>query len=236
MSANQIHCLAYRRALLTTGAESAPMQAHRLTCAHCASLFSEHCTIEADVRRALEVPVPDGLEARLVEHVFSAPPARAANPARRRWIVGAAAAGLAIVAIGTYVRSGRNDPLALACIDWVMKEEAKSIMMGAMPRAEAEAVLAGVLPLARIEQLGMVRHIAPCPFNGGTAYHVVLSLGANKATLLVIPDGNLAQRVRAEREGFFASVVPLKTGSVAIVATDRPIVAAIVAEVQALRG
>jgi hypothetical protein len=136
--------------------------------------------------------------------------------------VAAAAAGT-----GVWAWLRRDGPIALACIDFVMKEEAKSIMMGAMPRAEAEAALAGTLPLARIEHIGQVRHIGPCPFNGATAYHVVLAVPQGKVTLLVMPEGKLSGTQRADHEGLYAMVVALRGGSVGVIGADRAVVTSV---------
>jgi hypothetical protein len=142
---------------------------------------------------------------------------------RRRFL---AAAGVAAAAagIGTYFWVARDEPLALACIEFVMKEEAKSIMMGAMPRGEAEAALAGTLPLARIERVGQVRHVGPCPFNGATAYHVVLAVPQGKVTLLVMPEGTLRGSEKAEHEGLYATVVALRKGGFGVIGSDRAVV------------
>lgn len=68
-----------------------------------------------------------------------------------------------------------------------MKQEAKSIMLGPMPREEAGTALAVTLPHERVESIGQVKHIAPCPFNGQTSYHVVPMVPQGKVTLLVMP-------------------------------------------------
>ncbi|MFY9314634.1 MAG: DUF3379 family protein, partial [Burkholderiales bacterium] len=142
---------------------------------------------------------------------------------RRRFLAAAAVAAGA-VGIGLYAWRGRDDPMALACIDFVMKDEAKSIMMGSMPRAEAERVLADTLPLHRIESIGSIRHIAPCPLGEGTAYHVILMVPQDKVTLLVMPDTPMSSRGRAAQHGMYASVVPLRKGSVGIVGASAAVV------------
>ena len=128
--------------------------------------------------------------------------------------------------VGLYVWFGRDDPMAMACIQFVMKDEAKSIMMGAMPRAEAERMLADSLPLAKIERVGQIRHISPCPFGKGTAYHVVLMVPQDKVTLLVMPDTPMPAG-RATHSGMHASVVPLRKGSVGIVGGSAAVVASV---------
>lgn len=206
-------CLDYRRTLAAGESESAAMKAHRLQCAACAAQWREHVELERELRSGLAVEIPPGLEERM---------RTALAYSRRRFL---AAAGVTAVAagIGAYAWLWRDGPLALACIQFVMIEEAKSIMMGAMPRAEAEAALAGTLPLARIERIGQVKHIGPCPFNGSTAYHVVLAVPQGKVTLLVMPDMRSAGE-QARHDGMYSSVVTLQKGSVGVIGTDRSVV------------
>jgi len=219
-----MNCLEYRRALLAGAGETEAMRAHRSQCAACSALFDEHAAFEGDLRRALEVPIPAGFEERLANAGAATDRARAAPSVDRRRVLAAAVAAAAAVGVGLYAWRERNDPLALACIEFVMKDEAKSIMMGATPRAEAARVLADSLPLERLERIGQIRHIAPCPFNGGTAYHVVLAVPQDKVTLLIMPDARLEVRERALHDGLYASVIPLRNGSVGIVASNRAVV------------
>jgi len=209
-----MNCLDYRRTLAAGEAETAEMKAHRLQCSACAAQFREHVEFERELRAGLAVEIPPGFEERLGNAiVFS----------RRRFL---AAAGVAAAAagVGAYAWFWRDGPLALACIEFVMKDEAKSIMMGAMPRAEAEAALAGTMPLAQLERIGQVKHVGPCPFNGATAYHVVLTVPQGKITLLVMPEGKMSGAQNAEHDGLYASVVALRKGSVGVIGTDSAVV------------
>jgi hypothetical protein len=218
-----MNCLDYRRKLLAEGVENDSMKQHRLGCASCAEALAEHAQFEAELRRGFEVPVPPRLERSLASRH---------QTQRRRFL---AAAGIAAIAagVGIYAWLAREDPLALACIQFVMKEEAKSIMMGAMPREEAARILADTLPLTRLEPIGQIRHIGPCPFNGSTAYHVVLAIPQGKVTLLIMPDTRLAARGRAVHEGLYATVVGLRKGSVGIIGSHPEVVESVAG---ALRG
>jgi hypothetical protein len=204
-----VNCLDYRRTLSAGGAESGSMKEHRLQCPACAELNREHTAFERELHRALAVDVPEDFAQRLLAH---------ATMGRRRVLAAAGVAALA-VGVGAYAWIGRDDPLALDCIEFVMKEEAKSIMMGSMPRGEAEAVLASTLPLSRLEGIGQVRHVGPCPFNGATAYHVVLVVPQGKVTLLVMPEAKV-RRGHADHDGLHALVVALANGSVGVIGTD----------------
>ena len=208
-----MNCLDYRRYLAAGDPETAEMKAHRLQCAGCAMQWREHGEFERELRDGLAVEIPPGFEDRVRNAVVYS---------RRRFLAAASVAAAA-AGVGAYAWLGRDGPVAFACIEFVMKEEAKSIMMGAMPRAEAEAALAGTLALARIERIGQVKHIGPCPFNGATAYHVVLSVPQGKVTLLVMPDARVSGE-QASHDGLYASVFALRKGSVGVIGTDKAVV------------
>ena len=213
-----MNCLDYRRTLASGEAETLEMKTHRLQCSACATQWRENAEFEHDLRAALAVEIPLGFEERLRNAVVLS---------RRRFL---AAAGVAAAAAGAgaYAWLWRDGPLALDCIEFVMKDEAKSIMLGAMPRAEAEAALAAALPLQRIERVGQVKHVGPCPFNGAMAYHVVLAVPQGKVTLLVMPEGRVSGTQRAGRDGLYASVVALRKGSVGVIGTDRAVVNSVI--------
>jgi hypothetical protein len=227
-----MNCLDYRRILLSGDGETEAMRAHRMTCVSCAELLKEHAAFEGELRGALEVPVA----ARFADRLLGALPVpgsvEAPRQDRRRFLAAAAAAAAAI-GLGLYAWRGRDDPMAMACIMFVMKDETKSIMMGAMPRAEAARVLAGSLPLERLDGIGKVMHIGPCPFQGGTAYHVVLMVPQDKVTLLIMPDTPMPARARAAHDGMYASVVPLRKGSVGIVGASAAVVDSVAGALQA---
>ena len=218
-----MNCLDYRRVLLSGVGETDTMRAHRVECGSCADLLKEHTAFEEQLRGAIEVPVPEGLADRLLGRVPASAAMVEPRTDRRRFLAAAAVAAGAI-GIGLYVWRGRDDPMAMACIQFVMKDEAKSIIMGAMPRAEAARMLADSLPVERLEQIGQIRHIAPCPFGGGTAYHVILMVPQDKVTLLVMPDTPMPASTRATHDGMHASVISLRKGSVGIVGANAAVV------------
>ena len=225
-------CLDYRRALLTGQGETAAMRTHRLDCAFCAPLFDEQASQDVGIRRALEVPVPAGFEDRVLEAIPGTAQDAPPSPGRRRMFSAAAALGAGALGAGVYALLFRHDPIAMACIQFVMKEEAKSLMMGAMPREAAVRALADTLPLERLERIGQVRHIAPCPFGSGSAYHVILMVPQDKVTLLVMPDTPRSAPAHAQRNGMYASVIALGKGSVGVIGARREVVDSVVGALQ----
>jgi hypothetical protein len=218
-----MNCLDYRRLLLTGAPETGPMRTHRMQCAGCAAEWREHGAFEAALGQALRVPAPQGFAERMA----------VAQVLRRRRFLAAAATLVAAAGAGTWAWLARQDPLALACIDFVMKDEAKSIMMGAMPRDEARRMLVDTLPLDRVERVGQVKHVGPCPFNGRTAYHIVLMVPQGKVTLLVMPGYRMEGRRRAEKEGMDAVVMASGDGSVGIIGTDAAVVDSVMGALKA---
>lgn len=216
-------CLDYRRQLLAGTGETDAMRVHRLQCASCAAEWTEQGAFEDTLREALQVPVPAGFAERMAQ----------ARVARRRKFLAVAATALVAAGAGGYAWLARQDPLALACIDFVMKEEAKSIMLGAMPRAEAQAALAPTLALERLERVGEVKHVRPCPFNGQTAYHVVLAVPQGMVTLLVMPATRMTGRRHATKEGLHADVVALERGSVGVIGADLAVVMSVAGALRA---
>jgi hypothetical protein len=227
-----MNCLEFRRILLAGAGETETMREHRAHCAPCTELLKEHAAFEGGLRGALEVPVPQRFSDRLLETL---PVAGAVDMPRRnrRHFLAAAAAVAGAIGLGLYAWRERDDPMAMACINFVMKDEAKSIMMGAMPRAEAARVLADSLPLERLDGIGKVMHVGPCPFQGGTAYHVVLMVPQDKVTLLIMPDTPMPARARAAHDGLYASVVALRKGSVGIVGANAEVVDSVAGAISA---
>jgi hypothetical protein len=217
-----MNCLDFRRVLLAGEAESRPIKEHRLQCRSCSGLFTEHAELERELRRGLEIPVPPQLEERLIAPLVL----------RRRRFLAAAAVGVLTISAGGYSWMRRADPLALACIDFVLLEEAKSILKGSMTRVDAEEALAPTLPLAHIDRIGEVRHVGPCPFNGQNAYHVVVEVPQGKVTLLVMPEGSIGAPGRANREGLYSTVVPLRTGSVGVIGANAGVVDSVAGALQ----
>lgn len=84
-----------------------------------------------------------------------------------------------------------------------------------------------MLPIERVERVGRIRFVGPCPFNGQNAYHLVLAVPQGKVTLLVMPQTRVTVGRRAAHEGLYASVMSLKSGSVGIVGSDPDVVASV---------
>lgn len=206
-----MNCLEFRRAvLLDPNRLDTESLVHAEHCDACREFLGQARELEAQLENALQIPLPHGLEERAVRHALESP-----RISRRQ----ALAAGLALAAAaGVGVMWKRDDPLALAGIDFVVFEEAQAIL-DAKPADPAAlrraAVRTGVTLPA---QLGELRYVGTCPFAGTIAHHVVLKTAFGKATLLLLPDRPLGSRAVASARGLEAAITPANGGSVAIIA------------------
>ncbi len=184
--------------------------AHAGQCDACGAFLASGLELETDVEKALRIPVPPGLQERLLRSALDG-----RRISRRQAL---AAAVVLSVAAGAGVLWQRDDPLALAGIDFVVFEEAQAIL-DAKPADPASlqraAVQTGIVLPA---QLGELRYVGTCPFAGGTAHHVVLKTAFGKATLLLLPGRSLGARLIASARGLHAAIAPASGGSVAIIA------------------
>lgn len=184
--------------------------AHAQRCETCREFLAHALELETQIERALSTPVPHGLQERVVRNALDVP-----RISRRH----ALAAGLALAAAGgVALLWKRDDPLALAGIDFVVFEEAQAIL-DAKPADPARLQRAAMqVGIALPAQLGEVRYVGTCPFAGSTAHHLVVKTAFGKATLLILPDRPLASRLVASARGLEAAITPAAGGSVAIIA------------------
>jgi hypothetical protein len=185
---------------------------HAEHCDACRDFLARTLQFESDLVGALRVQVPAGAKERAVGAAIA--PAAARAP---RWMAIAAGFVLA-VALGLAISWPRNDPMALAGIDFVVYEEAQAILDAKPVDPEALQRVVAQLGIALPEQLGELRYVGPCPFAGTIAQHVVARTAMGKVTLLLLPDRPLATRAVASARGLEAVITPAGRGSVAIVA------------------
>ena len=215
-----MNCLELRRmAMLDPRQLGEAAMEHAEQCDACREFLSRTFQFETELAQTLRVPVPDGARGRAVRGAASPVAAR-----QRRWM--ALAAGLLLaVALGVALVWPRNDPMALAGIDFVVFEEAQAILDAKPVEPEVLRRVVAQLGITLPDQLGEVRYTGVCPFAGGFAHHLVVKTAMGKVTILLMPDRRIDVRVVAAARGLAAIVTPVAGGSVAIVAGSQPSVA-----------
>jgi uncharacterized protein DUF3379 len=209
-----MNCLDFRREILVNPrAATEHAQRHARDCASCGEFQARAIALDADVAAVLEVSVPEGLEERILQAASSG-----RRDARRRALaIAASLAAVAVFGAGVFVAT-RDDPAALAGIDFVVEEEANAILTakGADPADLVRAVR--TLGLDLPAQLGEIRYIGTCPFQGTIAHHVIVTTPQGKATLLLLPDKSLEHRGAASARGLRSIIRPAGRGSAAVIA------------------
>lgn len=213
-----MNCLDFRRELLAdpaaTGGEALQ---HALGCAACADFRARTLALDAEIADLLDVPVPEGLEERVLEARRTG-----RRDSRRRFLAMAASvAGLSVAGSAVLVAM-RDDPAALAGIDFVIEEEANAILTAKAPRREDLVRVSQSLGLELPPQLGEIRYIGTCPFRGTIAHHLIVTTPQGKATLLLLPELPAERRGTASSRGLRALVKPAGRGSATVVAESAP--------------
>lgn len=204
-------CLELRRAAMIDPQRiDAALLEHAEHCETCREFLSQAREMETELEAMLDVPVPQELRARVFAEAV-------AGPRRSRRY--ALAAGVALgLAAGTGLLWKRDDPIALAGIEFVIFEEAQAILDA---KPADPATLNRVVQKLRVmkpSHFGEAVYLGTCPFRGGMAHHVVVKTAHGKVTLLLMPDRGRVERGAATARGLEAVIAPAKGGSVAIIA------------------
>jgi hypothetical protein len=207
-------CLHFRRSVLVDPHALDPnAREHKAGCSACAQFHERALRLDDQVLDAARVTPPAGLADQIMDAI--------SRPDRsRRSLYAVAASVLMAVSLAIGVWYPRNDPLALAGIDFVVDEEASAILLAKPADPARLAQVAQTLGVRLPEQLGEIRYIGTCPFGGGIAHHVVVTSPAGKVTLLLLPDRTIAESASASSRGFRSLVRPVKGGSIAIIANS----------------
>lgn len=203
-------CLEFRRAVTVDPRRlDADARTHAETCVACREFLARSLEFEDRLASALKIPLPPGLSERI---------ARAATvpSSSTRWFALAASLILAI-ALAAVLAWPRDDPLALAGIDFVVFEEAQSVADARPTDWNVLVRVAGEMGVSLPAQLGELHYVCNYPFSGGRAHHLLVKTPLGKVTLLLIPDRPLAARAAAAAYGLEASILPAAKGGVVII-------------------
>ena len=205
-----MNCLDYRREHLAEPAAGSAQ--HRAECADCAAWTLAQQHAERGVQRALAVPVPDGLAARVLMQSEWQRPRR-----YPRAFLGAMAAGLLAVAVLVGLELVPQPALANAVIEHVYHEPDLLLpATGAVDPQRLRDVLARVG--GRLDgEVGTITHAGLCPVRGELAAHLVVAGAHGPVAELVMPAAAVARAEHVADEWFQGEIVPLAHGSVAVI-------------------
>lgn len=222
----ELDCAAVRDALAAEPQARTPaLEAHVGACADCARYAAEMLALDARIRRALAVPVPERAPpvADVADVATLDATSRAARaPRRAAWSRGLAlAAGVAGVAVlATLLWTGvPRDSLAGDLVAHLAEEPAAWQSNPAVPAASLAYVLgrSGV----RLEPgAGEVTYAHSCWFRGHFVPHLAVRTERGTVIVMVLPRERARGRVEFAEEGYRGVIVPAARGAVAVLARD----------------
>ena len=214
-----MNCMDFRRRVSTAPEErDAEMRAHAAECPSCEAFAERAGRFDAVLARALRVPVPEGLAARvLLNNAFHDDAAPRAS--RRRVLAIAAGVLVAGVVAGTaWWATERPDPLAEEIITLVNTATFALEANGPVSDEELESLLAPTgVRLTR--PVGEVTFAGPCVVRGKLAGHVVVRGQTAKVTMLFMPRERVTGRSEFSSYHFQGVLLPAEHGAVAIIAS-----------------
>jgi hypothetical protein len=233
------HCLEVRRVL---GAEpqrrESAILAHCKTCAACSAFMKEMLALDSRLDRAMAIPVPEGLEARIV---LDASLKHGRRPRPVTWLALAASVVLAVGITAVVWRnvSRTEMPLTAAVVEHVRNPmEADAIVPG-QPLLHKVSLVQGVLDKVGVKMRGGlddVTYARVCPFRGRLVAHLVVRGKDGPVTILLLPHIHVSKPEPIDEEGFRGVIEPAGSGSIAIVSNNnspmQPMAEELVSKVQ----
>jgi hypothetical protein len=213
-----MNCLDYRRELgPDPRRESAEMQEHRRGCPGCSAHHARALGFELALKRALAVPVPDGLAERIL---LAQTTSERGDRGRRRRVAWFAAAAVVLVALGLGVHQLRLfSPLAQQLIVHLEHEPAALITHTPLPVEDVERrfVQRGVRLMA--PPPAGISYAQACPVGLIGSVHMVMPEREGPVTVFFLP-GHEERRSEYTDDGMHVRSIPMAAGTLALVAAD----------------
>ncbi len=233
MGVQMMNCLNVRRILLADPeAHAAALPEHLAGCPSCRAFAAGLAAHEAALRLAINVPVPEHLQERILLQTQLRARRRDWAGAWRNWLQVLSFPRRAVFAAGCsmalLLAVWTGQPADQRSIDWsdvalahVIGEGSGQARAGTVPRQELVAALAAY-GLALNGELGAIRMVDHCPMPGGRGVHVVIDTpDLGTLTLILPPLGVRTVGGMARSEGHAAQVVRIAKSSIGVV-TERP--------------
>ena len=227
----RITCIEFRNLVGGDPARrDAALAEHRLGCRGCADYARAVEQLDRSIFAALAVPVPEGLGHRVV---LRATAEDAPQRMRFAWASAAVAAAVALIAVallwaapwrGVAQESLAREVMAHAhheTISWDpnLVPVASTRLRGVLARGE--------VALLDEAQLGIVVYARTCVLRGHKVPHLTVQGTAGPAMVLLLADEPIAHEEKLDEDGLRGVLVPVGTGSIAIVAADPAAVEAV---------
>ncbi len=213
-----MNCLECRQLILTDPyTRDAKYAAHVLECRQCHQFKEEITGLDASVRQAASVPVPEGLASKiLLNHSLQQAPRKSLN-----WVKYGVAASFfaALVFAATLVTSNLNNQNDQAAPLLTHAAHQAHEFYGSEHKPISNAEVEALLKKFHVEaSLENVVYAAICPIKGESAAHLVIKDGEDQYTVMLLPD-DAPSKMYAIDDGVWRGFVsPHPAGALAILA------------------
>lgn len=219
---NVVTCLDVRR---QAGAEPRRLDPgvaeHCRNCASCAAFVRDLQALDARLERAFAVPVPEGLEARIVLDA-------SLKNAPRVWRPWLAAAASALMVVGLAATAWRHQhpvgqDLASAVVAHIRNPEEADALAPDRALIHDASYIQGMMSHAGVSMRGSmddVTYVQVCLFRGERVVHLVVHGDHGPVTILLLPHIHVDKDTPVDEEGFHGVIVPEGKGSIAIVTNN----------------
>jgi len=227
-----MNCMNTRRTLLGNPAGEHPeLIEHLNSCPGCRTFAKKLTKEEALLRTAMNVPVPDQLQERiLLQTALRRRPDSIVTRLRQLLTsltfptrAGLAVAFSSLMAVGIWHYQPIRDPhlnWSKVVLAHVIGEPEAVASNRSLPRASLVEAL-GRYGLAVKGDLGTIRFVERCVVPGGRGLHVVIDTDRlGKVSLILPPTGLRADRSSARSDGYTASMVDIDGVSMGIVTNE----------------
>ena len=212
-----MNCLAFRRQLsLDPGTRDPTFRAHLSECSGCAEAYGRAEAFEQSMRRALAVPVPEGLAERILlrQTTDQRVASRRSGPG---WLALAAALALSLAAGVMGYRTLARPDIGEMSVAHVPGEPDALTLHALLPVSEVRAAFAhDQVALAGAPQ--PVVYAVNCEVGDSHAVHMVVQRDEGPVTVLYFGDRKEARRTDFRHAGMSGRAVPMARGTLVLVA------------------
>jgi hypothetical protein len=221
-----MNCLEFRRLKLEDPRRAdAALREHLDACPQCAAFSAEVDTLEAEIREAVQVPVPEGLAERVL--------------LRRRggstaWLRRLAVAAVLVIGMGlglVYHQEHAGQALARQMIEHVLSEPEVYTTRGEVPPARVMQALATVGARPR-DSIGEVTFLDNCKGLDPGGTHLLVYTAFGRAAVLLLPNLEHRRPASLTEQGLSAALLPAPRGLVVVVAESPDIAARVQGHLQ----
>lgn len=215
-------CTEFRH-MVTGDPSTADGEAHLSDCADCRAFVADVHTLDATLKRAMQVSVPPLSLPELPELDQSNVTTLATRRPRPVWFAAAAALVLAVFLGGRAL---------LVPADYASLEDEIIAHMSHEPysrqitdRAVSKSRLQRVVPqsMANLsEETGLITYAQSCEINGHSVPHLVIQGENGPVTVILMPNETVDRASTLEGNGFTGVLLPVGRGSIAILGEQDP--------------